>query len=158
MRSYQVCWMTLCHTYRSNWIKISLKGTDTSPTFISVNWDFALKLLTIISVTDSIKTNGESSTQVTSWNFREKNKLRSDCQYSFVPNCRGMGVQIANFEKKTSSSFNSIWHKEGGVFPAPSFVEQQWCSNVGSSFTNCSRVHKVIQNYESTQVSRLKTS
>ena len=123
MRSYQVYWKTLRHTNRSHWIKLSLKGADTPLIFISVNWDLASKLVTIISVTDSIKTNGESSTQVTSWVFREKNKLRSDCQYSFVFNCRGIGGwgQIANFEKKTSSSFSSIWHKKGGEgFSAPS--------------------------------------
>ena len=44
----------------------------------------------------------------------------------------------------------------GGTFAPPSIpilvLEQQWCSNVVSSFTSRRRVHKNIQNYESTQV------
>ena len=34
-------------------------------------------------------------------------------------------------------------------------LEQQWCSNLVSSFINRGRIHKIIQNYESTQASWL---
>ena len=49
-----------------------------------------------------------------------------------------------------------------GTFCSPPILifalEQQWYSNVVSSFTSRSRVHKNIQNYESNQVSQLMTS
>ena len=61
------------------------------------------------------------------------------------------------------TSINHIWDGGGGgvifVPPILTFVlDQQWCSNLVSSFTNRGRVHKIIQNYESTQASRLMTS
>ena len=77
---------------------------------------------------------------------------------------------IRKIEKwKVYSSFNFIWYRDfwasktrggGGLaHTILTFVlEQQRYSNLVSIFTNLSRVHKIIQNYESTQVSLLMTS
>ena len=37
-------------------------------------------------------------------------------------------------------------------------LEQRWCSNLVSNFTNCSRNHKFFQKYQSIQISQFMTS
>ena len=56
--------------------------------------------------------------------------------------------------KSTNSSIDPTWHGLFGAF----VLEQQWCLNLVSIFTNRSRVHEIIENYESTQASQLMTS
>ena len=54
---------------------------------------------------------------------------------------------------------NNEWGGTGRGFPPPFpafFLEQQWCWNLVSSFTNHSGIHEIIQNYESTQASWLR--
>ena len=60
---------------------------------------------------------------------------------------------ISNFLARTFLGFKNMRRGLFGPTILTFVLEHQWCSNVLSSFTRCSRVHKNIQNYESTQAS-----